>query len=104
MPYKPPPDDGDRLRMYKEFDEDDPRFQCRILAIRVDALTKEKEDIEKELVEERKARKDLDERVAVMERSFQRGAGALIVLPILGTIIGLVFAYGKIIFGPWLKA
>src|ERR1700732_3109319 len=95
------PHDHDPLRQFKEFNEDDPAFQVHILAMRVDALTKEKEGIEEELREERKERKLLDERVAVMERSFQRGAGALIVLPIIGTIVGLVFAYGKVIFGPW---
>lgn len=93
----------DPLRSYKEFDESDPAFQVRILAVRVDALTKEKEDIERELEKERVERRALDERVAVMERSFQRGAGALIVLPIVGSAVGLLFAYGKVIFAPWLK-
>lgn len=88
---------------YGEFDEDDPRFQVRILAIRIETLGKEKETIEQELNEERLARKDLEKRVAVMERSFQRGAGALIVLPILGTLLGVLFAYGKSIFAPWIK-
>lgn len=96
---KPP----DPLRGYKEFDENDPAFQVRMLALRVDALTKEKEEIEGELREERSERKKLDDRVATMEKSFQRGAGALIVLPVIGTLVGLVFAYGKVIFRPWLS-
>lgn len=93
----------DPLRQYKEFNEDAPEFQIRILALRVDALTKEKEEIEGDLNVERLERKSLDERVATMERAFQRGAGALIVLPIIGTLVGLLFAYGKTIFAPWLK-
>lgn len=85
-----------------EFDENDPRFQNKILGIRVDALTKEKEQIERELEEERGERLALAKRVATMERTFQRGAGAMIVIPILGSIVGLLFAYGKVIFAPWL--
>lgn len=97
-----PDKDKDPLRQYKEFDESDPSFQVRILALRVDVLTKEKEEIEEELREERKERKLLEDRVGAMERSFQRGAGALIVLPVIGTIVGVLFAYGKTIFAPWL--
>lgn len=82
--------------------ENNPLFQVRLLAQRVDVLTKEKEDIEQELRDERKKRGDLETRVATMEKSFQRGAGALIVLPIIGTFIGLFLAYGKVIFKPWL--
>lgn len=100
MPNKPP---DDPLRTYKEFNEDDPAFQVRILSLRVDTLTREKEEIEGDLNAERLERKLLDDRVAVIERSFQRGAGALIVLPIMGTLVGLLFAYGKVIFAPWLK-
>src|SRR5689334_17823304 len=93
----PPPDDPfAKVRQYMEFNEDDPRFQVKILSMRVDALTKEKEDLEKKNIE-------LDKRIAAMEKTFQRGAGAMIVLPIVGTFIGLVFAYGKIIFAPWLN-
>lgn len=91
-----PPED-DHLRFYKEFSEDDPLFQVKLLAQRVDALTREKEEIEGE-------QRDLEKRVADMEKSFQRGAGALIVLPIFGALIGIIFAYGKIIFAPWLGA
>jgi hypothetical protein len=38
-----------------------------------------------------------------MERTFQRGAGALIVLPVIGTIVGLLLAYGSVIFRPWVN-
>lgn len=86
--------DKDHLRQYKEFDENDPAFQVRIVSMRVDALTKEKEDLERRL--------EADEvRIAKMEKSFQRGAGIIMVLPILGTVIGLLLAYGKAIFAPW---
>lgn len=83
--------------------ENNPLFQVKLLAGRVDVLTKEKEDIEQDLRDERKKRGDLETRVATMEKSFQRGAGALIVLPIIGTFIGIVLAYGKVIFKPWLN-
>lgn len=95
-------DHSDHLKQYMEYDADDPRFLCRILGMRVDALTKEKEDIEKELTDERSERKKLEDRVGKMEKSFQRGAGMLIILPVLGTIIGVLFAWGKVIFAPWL--
>lgn len=97
------PDKEHPLRQYMEFDEDDPRFQVKILGMRVDALTKEKEAIESELQEERTERKLLDDRVAKMEQTFQRGAGAMIVIPIVGAIIGFLFAYGRVIFAPWTR-
>lgn len=87
---------------YQEFDEDDPRYQVRILAIRVATLGKEKEEIEGDLREERSKREKLEERVAAMEKTFQRGFGMLVIIPVLGTLVGLVFAYGKVIFAPWL--
>lgn len=77
---------------YMEFDERSPAFQVHILALRVDVLTREKEDIEAVAVR-------LEQRVANMEKSFQRGAGAAIMLPIIGTALGFIFMYGKIIFG-----
>jgi hypothetical protein len=89
--------DSDKVHQYMEFDEDDPRFQVKILAMRVDTLTKEKEEIEHR-------ERDLEQRVAAMERTFQRGAGAMIVIPIVGAVVGFLFAYGKIIFAPWMKS
>jgi len=89
-------------RQYGELDNDDPRLQVKILALRIDNLTREKEHIEAELKEEERARKDLDIRVASMEKSFQRGAGALIVMPVVGTFVGLLLAYGRTIFAPWM--
>lgn len=82
--------------MFGEFKEDDPRVAVKILAFRVDALTREKEDIEK-------TAKALELRLAAMERTFQRGAGAMIVIPVVGAIVGFLFAYGKVIFAPWTK-
>lgn len=96
------PDKDHPLQQYMEYDETDPRFQVKILGFRVDALTKEKEAIEKELLEERTERRLLDDRVAKMERTFQRGAGAMIVIPIVGAMVGFLFAYGKVIFKPWI--
>ncbi len=85
-----------------EFNEQDARYQVKLLAFRVDNLGKEKEALERELEEERRLRSMLEERVAAMEKTFQRGAGALIVLPVIGTVIGILFAWGKVIFAPWL--
>ena len=90
-----------------EFDEGDPRYQVKILGFRVEALTKEKEELERALEKERDLRvaheKIVDERLAVMEKSFQRGAGMMMLLPIVGTVVGMLFAYGKTIFAPWTK-
>lgn len=79
-------------RLYMEFDEDDPRWQIKLLAIRVDTLTKEKEELELK-------NKELEDRVSKMERSFQRGAGFMIALPFIGTAVGFILAYGKVLFG-----
>lgn len=90
-----------------EFDEGDLRYQLKILGFRVEALTKEKEELERALEKERDLRvaheKIVDDRVAVMEKSFQRGAGMMMLLPIMGTIVGMLIAYGKTIFAPWTK-
>ena len=90
------PDDKDPLRLYKEFREDDPAWQIHILGLRVDALTKEKEDLER-------SQREQEARIAAMEKTFQRGMGAMIMVPIIGSIVGFMFAYGKVIFAPWLK-
>lgn len=84
----------DPLRAYKEFDENDPAFLIRILSLRVDALTKEKEDLEEK-------ERELEKRVAKMETSYQRGAGILIGLSFLGAIVGFLVANGRAIFKPW---
>lgn len=88
-----------------EFDEGDLRYQIKILGFRVESLTKEKEELERALEKELHVRelheKEFEKRIAAMEVSFQRGAGIMMILPILGTIIGLLFAYGKTIFKPW---
>lgn len=73
---------------------EDPEVQVFILATRVEALTKEKEKIEKQYAA-------LAERVAKMERTFNMGAGVLLVIPFLGTAIGVAIAYGKAILKPW---
>jgi uncharacterized protein YheU (UPF0270 family) len=75
------------------------------LAQRVDNLCKEKEELERALGKERTERSEheaeLEVRLAKIENSFQKGAGILMVLPVLGTIFGLLVAYGKTIFAPW---
>lgn len=85
----------DPLRIYKEFDDNDPAFLIRILSLRVDALTKEKEDLEKK-------ERELEKRVAEIEGSLGKGAGILIGLASIGTIGGILAAYGKSIFRPWM--
>ena len=87
----------DPLRLYKEFDENDPSFLIRILTLRVDAITKEKEELEEK---ERK----LEERISKIEGSLGKGAGILIGLASVGSIGGLLAAYGKTIFAPWFKS
>lgn len=65
----------------------DPESRIKFLAYRVSVLTREKESLEV--------------RVAKMEKSFNMGAGILLVLPVLGSAIGLILAFGKVIFAPW---
>jgi hypothetical protein len=90
---------------YDDIDPHDHRVQIALLAMRVDNLGKEKEAIERDLEQERAEREkheiELTRRVETMEKSFQRGAGIIMVLPILGTVIGILLAYGKQIFAPW---
>jgi hypothetical protein len=88
------PRGGDRLESL--------RTEVRILALRVETLGKEKERVERDLEDERESRHALDRRVAIMEKTFQRGAGIALALPILGTVFGVLLAYGKVIFAPWM--
>lgn len=78
-----------------------PNTALALLGERVRNLSKDKEALERALERERDDRRALEIRVATMERSFQRGAGALLVLPIIGTAIGILVSYGKAIFAPW---
>lgn len=84
----------DRQRLWETFDPNNPSVQILLLSQRVDTLCKENEELEER-------EKALEKRMAKMENSFQRGAGILMVLPIVGTIVGILFAYGKAIFKPW---
>jgi F0F1-type ATP synthase assembly protein I len=86
---------------FDEFNPNNPYTALALLGMRVDNLGKEKETLERELEKEREDRSELEKRVAAMERSFQRCAGILMVLPILGTVVGILLAYGKAIFAPW---
>ena len=72
----------------------DLRTQVALLAMRVENLGREKEAIERSL-------ERAETRLATMEKAFQRGAGIMMILPFAGTAIGLLLAYGKVIFAPW---
>ncbi len=96
-----------------EFHERDPSYQLGVLSTRVGNLGKEKERLEADLRDERSERRKerdalqaeinkLEDRLAAIEKSFQRGFGMLLIIPVIGSIAGFVFAYGKMIFGPWL--
>jgi hypothetical protein len=86
---------------FDEFNPNNPYTALALLGMRVDNLGKEKEALERDLDKERLDRAALEKRVAKMEASFNRGAGILMVLPIVGTVIGILLAYGKAIFRPW---
>lgn len=96
---------GNEMPDHDPFDPNNPYTAIALLGMRVDNLGKEKEALERALEKERSERSDheqkLEERIAAMEKSFQRGAGILLVLPFLGTAIGIILAYGKVIFAPW---
>lgn len=79
-----------------EFEENNALFQVRLLSQRVDNLGREKERLER--VTERQ-----DERLDKIEHWLAVGWGVLVVFPVLGAVLGFLFAYGKIIFGPWFK-
>lgn len=66
----------------------DPESRVKFLAYRVAVLAREKEELEV--------------RVSKIEKSFNMGAGILLILPILGSIIGVMFAFGKTILKPWM--
>lgn len=87
------------------FNPNDPNVQLLLLSQRVENLGREKEALERALEREREERagheSEFEERIAAIEKSFQRGAGVLLVLPFLGTALGIIFAYGKVIFAPW---
>jgi hypothetical protein len=67
----------------------DPESRVKFLAYRVAVLTREKEELE--------------ERVSKIEKSFNMGAGILLVLPIIGAAVGMMFAFGKQILKPWIN-
>lgn len=81
---------------FNEFNPNNPYTQLALLAQRVDNLGKEKEALEEK-------EKELETRVAKLEASYGKGAGILIGLGMIGTIGGILMAWGKQIFGPWLK-
>lgn len=90
---KPPRADLEK-RMWGRLDPNDPEVQIWLLAQRIDALTREKEELERR-------DRDKEARIAKMEKSFNMGAGMLILLPVIGTAIGIIATYAKVIFKPW---
>lgn len=87
-------EDGSHEKHYEEdnwtlalSDTTNPEVRLRLLSYRVSVLTREKEDLE--------------ERVNKIENAFTMGKGVFIVVPLLGTLAGLLIAYGKTIFRPW---
>jgi hypothetical protein len=82
---------------FDEFNPNNPYTAVALLGMRVDNLGKEKEALERDLEKERGERAELGKRVAAMEKSFQRGAGVLMVIPVIGTMIGILFIWGKTI-------
>lgn len=84
-----------------------------VLAVRVETLTKEKEDVERDLREERaerirqveaaaEARRKLEDRIATMEGYVQSGKGFMLSITIIGAALGFAATYWKSIFGPWM--
>jgi hypothetical protein len=73
-----------------------------VLAFRVDTLTKEKEDVERDLREERAERLKLEQRVARMEGYVQSGKGFMLSITVIGAALGFAATYWKSIFGPWI--
>lgn len=87
---------NDPITGYREFDEKDPAFQVRILAMRMDTLVKEKEEIEARQINDEK-------RLEAIEKSLGKGAGILIGLATVGSVGGVLMAWGKTIFSPWIR-
>lgn len=85
---------GDPSRTLERFDPNHPSVQILLLSQRVEALCREKEALEVKT-------RDQEVRLKKIERSFNMGAGILIVVPILGTAFGMILAFGHKIFRPW---
>lgn len=79
---------------FRALNPNDPAVQLFMLGQRLETLTKEKEELERYI-------ESVNERLAKMEKSFNMGAGVLMILPVLGGIVGTLLAYGKVIFRPW---
>ena len=77
-----------------EFNPNNPYTAIALLGERIKGIVEREKAIEKR-------EDDLEARIAKMEASFNRGAGILMVLPVVGTVVGLLLAYGKAIFRPW---
>lgn len=84
---------------YGEFNEKNPWYRLKILADRVDALTREKEKLESDMRETRSDMREARKDIEGIRRSISRGAGVLLAFPIFGSALGILIAYGKYIFG-----
>ena len=91
--------------MVDPFNPNDPSVQILLLAQRLETLGREKEAIERDLEQERaereKSENELEQRIAKIENSLGKGAGILIGLATVGSIGGVLMAWGKTIFAPW---
>lgn len=83
-----------RRTLMEAFEPKTAEDQIFILATRVSVLTREKESLERRMLA-------LENKVTIMRRALDRGTGVLMVLPILGALIGVLLAYGRAIFRPW---
>lgn len=79
----------------QQFDERDPRWQVKLLSVRVDQLTKEKEELEGDNRELWTKFNDLEKKV---DRALNRGAGMLFIMPFFGIVVGWALAYGSRFF------
>lgn len=86
------------VKMYGEFDEEDPRFQVHLLSVRLDQMVL---DHSRERKEDAKKIADLQDDMKAMQKVYQRGLGFGSAIIGLGVVIGFLFNYGKLIFAPW---
>lgn len=88
---------GNAKLMDGEFEELNALFQVKLLSQRVETLGREKEEIERDF-------READKRLDNIERVLAIGWGVVLVVGILGTVFGFLFAYRTVIFGPWIRS
>lgn len=87
---------GNAKLMDGEFEELNALFQVKLLSQRVETLGREKEEIERDF-------READKRLDNIERVLAIGWGVVLVVGILGTVFGFLFAYRAVIFSPWMR-